>query len=142
MGSHVYRAADAETGQAALDAFAQGPWGRQVSRYRPELAPQLGPRDSILRLSRRRPADHVHNEGDRGAPLKSNRDAQWQTGAIAKTQRPWRNGRQGRDASTQTTDRGEWHENARAFRGIFLLLAKASGWASSGEAESLLCAGN
>ena len=23
----VYRAADAETGQAALDAFAQGPWG-------------------------------------------------------------------------------------------------------------------
>ncbi len=36
----VYRAADAAAGQAALDTFAQGPWGRKISGNRPALAPQ------------------------------------------------------------------------------------------------------
>ena len=42
-----YRAADAAAGQAALDAFAQSPWGAN-SGNRAELAPQLGARDTFF----------------------------------------------------------------------------------------------
>ena len=53
----VYCAADAAAGQAALDAFAQGPVGRKISGHCAELASQLGARDSVLRFSARRAAD-------------------------------------------------------------------------------------
>ena len=43
-------------GQAALDAFAQSPWGAEVSGNRAELAPQLGACHSVLRFPRRRAA--------------------------------------------------------------------------------------
>ena len=45
--------------------------GAQVSGHRAELAPQLGARHSVLRLPRRRAADHLHDQRDRGAELEA-----------------------------------------------------------------------
>jgi putative transposase len=45
--------------------------GRKVSGDRAELAPQLGPGHSVLRVSRRRSQNHLHHERHRGAELKA-----------------------------------------------------------------------
>ena len=67
----VYRAADAKIGQAALDAFAQSPWGEKYPAIAQSSAPQLGPCHSVLRVPRRRPQNYLHNERHRGAELKA-----------------------------------------------------------------------
>ena len=66
----VYRATDSAAGQAALEAFAQGPWGAKYPAIA-ELAPQLGTRDPLLRLPGRRAADHLHDQRDRGTELQA-----------------------------------------------------------------------
>ena len=73
----VYKAADADAGTVALDAFAESDWGRKIPRHRHVLAPPLASRDPVLRLSRRRPSDHLHHECHRGferqaAPRRQN----------------------------------------------------------------------
>ena len=45
--------------------------GREVSGDRAELAPQLGPCHSVLRVPRRRPQNYLHNERHRGAELQA-----------------------------------------------------------------------
>jgi hypothetical protein len=45
--------------------------GQQVSGHRAKLAPQLGTRHSVLRFPRRRAADHLHHQCNRGAELKA-----------------------------------------------------------------------
>ena len=47
--------------------------GRKISGYRAELASQLGARDSVLRSSARRAADHLHHECYRGVEPGSRR---------------------------------------------------------------------
>ena len=61
----VYRATDAEAGRVALDAFAEGPWGRQVSDYRPILAAELGRGDPVLRVSGGCPPNHLYDQRHR-----------------------------------------------------------------------------
>jgi putative transposase len=56
----IYRAKNAEAGLKALAEF-------EISGHRPELAAQLGARRAVLRLPRKRAADHLHDERDRGA---------------------------------------------------------------------------
>ena len=68
----IYRAKDAEAGIKALEDFEAGYWG-QISGHRAELAAQLGPCRSLLRLPRERAPDHIHNERDRGAELEVRR---------------------------------------------------------------------
>ena len=45
--------------------------GREVSGDRAELAPQLGPCHSVLRVPRRRKQNYLHNERHRGAELQA-----------------------------------------------------------------------
>src|SRR6185312_14646200 len=47
----IYRATDATAGLAALDVFADGPWGPQMPGDRPELAPRLERGHPLLCLS-------------------------------------------------------------------------------------------
>ena len=47
------------------------PVGREVSGDRAELATQLGPRHSVLRVPGRRPPDHLYDQRHRGAELKA-----------------------------------------------------------------------
>src|SRR5246127_4659920 len=61
----IYRAKNAEAGLKALAEFETSFWGQ--TGHRPELAAQLGARRAVLRLPRKRAADHLHDERDRGA---------------------------------------------------------------------------
>ena len=66
------RAADAEAGLKALEAFEAGPWG---TKY-PAIATAGGATGSsgaVLRLPRGRPPDHLHHERDRGLNAKLRR---------------------------------------------------------------------
>ena len=63
----VYRAADA----GCPRGFCARSVGQQVSGHRAKLAPQLGTRHSVLRIPRRRAADHLHHQCNRGAELKA-----------------------------------------------------------------------
>ena len=45
--------------------------GATISGDRPELAAQLGARRAVLRLSRERAPDHLHDKRHRGAELKA-----------------------------------------------------------------------
>jgi transposase-like protein len=62
----IYRAKDADTGQAALDAFAEGPWGVKypaiASSWRRNWAAELGGGDPVLRLSRGCAPDHLYHQ--------------------------------------------------------------------------------
>ena len=60
----IYRAADAEAGRQAPGGVRSRPLGPEVSGHRHELATQLGARGAVLRLPRRRPADHLHHQRD------------------------------------------------------------------------------
>ncbi len=66
----VYRAADAAAGQAALTPSHKDR-RHKVSGDRAELAPQLGTRDSILRVPGRRATHHLHHECHRGVELEA-----------------------------------------------------------------------
>jgi len=48
-----------------------GPLGQTAPGHCPELASTLGPGDPIIRVSRRRAPDHLHNERGRGAQLEA-----------------------------------------------------------------------
>ena len=65
----VYRATDANAGQAAMDAFADGPGGK-ISGYRAELASQLESRHPVLCVPRSGPTDHLHHQRHRSAQFK------------------------------------------------------------------------
>ena len=58
----IYTAPSAEAAGAALDAFAARPVGRAVSDGRGGLAPRLDARDSVLRVSARRPPRDLHDQ--------------------------------------------------------------------------------
>ena len=63
----IYRAKNAEAGLKALAEFETSFCGQRYPAHRPELAAQLGARRAVLRLPRKRAADHLHDERDRGA---------------------------------------------------------------------------
>ena len=67
----VYRAADAASRPGCARRFRARSVGREVSGHRAELAPQLGPRHSVLRFPRRRAPDHLHDQRHRGAELEA-----------------------------------------------------------------------
>ena len=67
----IYRAVDAEAGEAALTAFEDGAWGRAIPRDRPELAPGLERGHPVLCLPGRGPPDPLHHERHRGAELQA-----------------------------------------------------------------------
>ena len=66
----IYRAADAEAGLQALEAFEASAWG-QNTRHRAQLAAQLGARGAVLRLPRRRSSHRLHDQCYRGLELKA-----------------------------------------------------------------------
>ena len=61
----IYRAADAEAGRKALEAFEDGSWGRKYRGDRPDLAAAMGADHPVLRLRSGRPENHLHHECDR-----------------------------------------------------------------------------
>ena len=62
----IYRAADAEAGRKALEAFEEGSWGRKYAGDRPDLAAAMGAGHPVLRLRSGGAQNHLHHERDRG----------------------------------------------------------------------------
>ena len=67
----IYRAKDAEAGQAALEAFATSVWGRKYEAIAAVLAAQLDGGDPVLRLPRGGAPDHLHHQRHRGAECQT-----------------------------------------------------------------------
>ena len=58
----IYTAVNAEAAREALEDFAAGVMGPQISAHRTGLATAVGTGDPVLRLPARGAADHLHHQ--------------------------------------------------------------------------------
>ena len=73
----IYRAADAEAGRKALEAFERGPWGRKYAAIGQIWRRQWEQDHSVFRLRSSGAQNHLHDERDRSferqaAPRRAN----------------------------------------------------------------------
>src|SRR4051812_24790285 len=67
----IYRAVDATAAEAALSAFEDGPWGRQIRGHWPKLATGLGRGGAVLCLPGRGASAAIHDQRHRGLELET-----------------------------------------------------------------------
>jgi putative transposase len=67
----IYRAAQPRRRRGSTGGLRGRPMGSEIPRHRAELAPGLGPGNPVLRLSRRRAPDHLHDQCHRGPELEA-----------------------------------------------------------------------